>query len=109
VPAERPRRNKSADLEYGTLFASSNDRAKGERSIRLWGSEVKKERNAIIEKARVKKQRRDQTKLAKAINRRAGAPKSALAQKVVEMVQEAATEVSTLAKVAARKMTGSAR
>jgi hypothetical protein len=81
-----------------------------ERMIRdCGGNDVKKERIAIIEKARARKQRRDQRKLAKATTRNAGAPTSGLAQKVVEMVQEAATEVSALAKVAAVKLTGPAR
>jgi hypothetical protein len=75
---------------------------------------VKKERNAIMEKARSKKQRRDRVAAAKSAVRKdadepATAPAQALAEKVVEIVQEAATQVSDLAKAATVKLTRSAR
>jgi hypothetical protein len=65
-----------------------------------------------MEKARAKKQRRDKTQLAKTTTHKStrgeGASKGGLAQKVVDIVQEAATEVGVLAKAAAVKITGSA-
>ncbi len=68
-----------------------------------------KERVIIMEKARAKKHRREKAKSAKTTVRKftrcAGAPTSGL-QKVVDIVQEAATEVGALAKAAAVKITG---
>jgi hypothetical protein len=71
---------------------------------------VKKERSAMMDKARAKKKRRDQTKLAKTIARKPaprleGAPIQGVVQKVVDVVQEAALEVRAVAKAAAVKIT----
>jgi hypothetical protein len=72
-----------------------------------------KERNAIMEKARAKKQRREEMKSAKTTTRKAAArseaPASGLTEKVVGVVQQAAAHVGELAKAAAVKISGAAR
>jgi hypothetical protein len=74
---------------------------------------VKKERIAIMEKARAKKKRQCETKLVRTATRkstrRAGAPKRGLAQRVGGIVQEAVSEVGTLVKAAAASINASPR